>query len=93
MTYRFKARAAGAEIDPDGYFTEAGLAEREDGSGFIVITAHRSPALDSAAAASTSWHCFNRLIGQLYHCLKQGRKYDELLAFGAPPTEGVVSAA
>ncbi|MEV0184550.1 hypothetical protein AB0I54_35490 [Streptomyces sp. NPDC050625] len=37
MTYRFTARAAGAEIDPDGYFTEAGLAEREDGSGFILL--------------------------------------------------------
>jgi hypothetical protein len=27
------------------------------------------------------------MIGQLYHCLKQGTTYDESLAFGAPPTE------
>lgn len=37
MTYRFTARAARTEIDPDGYFTEAALAEGEDGSGFILM--------------------------------------------------------
>ncbi|APE26678.1 Imm10 family immunity protein [Streptomyces venezuelae] len=37
MTYRFTARAATTEIDPDGYFTEAALAEGEDGSGFILM--------------------------------------------------------
>ncbi|MEU4353619.1 Imm10 family immunity protein [Streptomyces virginiae] len=37
MTYRFTARAARTEIDPDGYFTEAALAEDEDGSGFILM--------------------------------------------------------
>ncbi|MFF4573689.1 hypothetical protein [Streptomyces sp. NPDC001410] len=37
MTYRFVARAAGAEIDPDGDFVEAGVAEGEDGSGFVML--------------------------------------------------------
>src|SRR5436190_15634232 len=37
MTYRFVARAAGAEIDPDGDFIEAGVAEGEDGSGFVML--------------------------------------------------------
>lgn len=37
MTYRFTARAATTEIDPDGYFTEPALAEGEDGSGFILM--------------------------------------------------------
>ncbi|MFF8905412.1 hypothetical protein [Streptomyces olivaceoviridis] len=37
MTFRFVARAAGAEMDPDGDFMEAGLAEGEDGSGFVML--------------------------------------------------------
>lgn len=37
MTYRFIARAAGAEIDPDGYYIEAGISEGEDGSGFVML--------------------------------------------------------
>lgn len=37
MTYRFTALAAGAEIDPDGDFTEAGISEGADGSGFILL--------------------------------------------------------
>ncbi|MDD9377323.1 Imm10 family immunity protein [Streptomyces sp. ZAF1911] len=37
MTYRFTALAAGAEVDPDGYFTEAGISEGADGSGFILL--------------------------------------------------------
>ncbi|MER7599868.1 hypothetical protein ABT398_38785, partial [Streptomyces hydrogenans] len=38
-------------------------------------------ALDAAAAALTSWHCFNRMIGQLYHCLQHGQHFDETVAF------------
>lgn len=44
------------------------------------------------------WHAaaqrnlFNRMIGQLYHCLQQSHRYDEALAFPAPPDE-VGSAA
>ncbi|MFJ1961862.1 transposase [Streptomyces massasporeus] len=44
------------------------------------------------------WHAaaqrnlFNRMVGQLYHCLQQSQHYDEALAFPAPPDE-VVSAA
>ena len=38
MTYRFVARAAGAEIDLDrDRFIEAGIAEEEDGDGFIML--------------------------------------------------------
>ncbi|GAA3773301.1 hypothetical protein GCM10022206_09900 [Streptomyces chiangmaiensis] len=56
-------------------------------------TTHPKNALDDVGPALTSWHCFNRMIGQLYHCLKQGRTYDESLAFGAPPAEAIVSVA
>ncbi|MFJ6686821.1 IS110 family RNA-guided transposase [Streptomyces werraensis] len=45
------------------------------------------------------WHTaaqrnlFNRMIGQLYHCLQQGQRYDEALAFPAPPDEVAAAAA
>ncbi len=45
------------------------------------------------------WHAaaqrnlFNRMIGQLYHCLQQDQRYDEALAFPAPPDEVVTAAA
>ncbi|MET8538524.1 hypothetical protein ABZV67_44355, partial [Streptomyces sp. NPDC005065] len=38
-------------------------------------------ALDSATAALTSWHCFNRMLGQLYHCLQDHELFDEDTAF------------
>jgi hypothetical protein len=37
MTYRFTARVAGADVDPEGGLTEAGLAEELDGSGFSLL--------------------------------------------------------
>jgi hypothetical protein len=43
--------------------------------------------------AAAQRHLFNRMIGQLYHCLKQGTAYDESLAFGSPLPEAVVDAA
>ncbi|MEW2438863.1 IS110 family transposase [Streptomyces caniferus] len=45
------------------------------------------------------WHAaaqrnlFNRMIGQLYHCLQQGWRYDEALAFPASPDEVGTAAA
>ncbi|MFC9915121.1 IS110 family transposase [Streptomyces sp. NPDC059862] len=45
------------------------------------------------------WHAaalrnlFNRLIGQLYHCLQHGHLYDETLAFPPPPEQLEVTAA
>ncbi|MEU6864242.1 hypothetical protein ABZ924_13350 [Streptomyces sp. NPDC046876] len=36
---------------------------------------------------------FNRMIGQLYHCLQQDRRYDEALAFPAPPEQVGAAAA
>nr|BFD88438.1 IS110 family transposase [Streptomyces sp. Xyl84] len=45
------------------------------------------------------WHAaaqrnlFNRMLGQLYHCLQQSQQYDEALAFPAPPDEVVTAAA
>jgi hypothetical protein len=37
-------------------------------------------------------HLFNRLIGQLYHCLNTGQNYDPIKAFGPPRTTAIASA-
>ncbi|MFG2758044.1 IS110 family transposase [Streptomyces wuyuanensis] len=45
------------------------------------------------------WHAaaqrnlFNRMIGQLYHCLQQGERFDEELAFPSPPDKVGTAAA
>jgi len=44
----------------------------------------RRAAGDRHAAATR--HLFNRMLGQLYHCLQVGQRYDEIAAFGAPIT-------
>ncbi|WP_374222911.1 hypothetical protein [Streptomyces sp. MBT65] len=52
-------------------------------------TIHLRTGLDVEAALLTSWHCFNRMIGQLYHCLQHRQLFDEHTAF---PTELVAAA-
>lgn len=64
---------------------------------------HPAPKLTTGTAATaetgtplpsaTSSTEFNRMIGQLYHCLQQGHRYDEALAFPAPPDEVGAAAA
>ncbi|MEU7037193.1 IS110 family transposase [Streptomyces sp. NPDC046237] len=49
--------------------------------------------------AHGDWHAaaqrnlFNRMIGQLYHCLQHGRRYDEAMAFPVPPEQVSMAAA
>ncbi|MFJ2627673.1 hypothetical protein ACIO6T_30805 [Streptomyces sp. NPDC087532] len=58
MTYRFTARAARTEIAPDGYFTEAALAEGEDGSGFtLMFMAGEEDSDGQEVALGTDTHC------------------------------------
>ncbi|WP_436736589.1 hypothetical protein [Streptomyces sp. BBFR102] len=58
MTYRFTARAATTETDPDGYFTEAALGEGEDGSGFVLMfMAGEEGPDDQEAALGCDTHC------------------------------------
>ena len=35
--------------------------------------------------AAATRHLFNKLLGQLYHCLQQGQTFDEAKAFPAAP--------
>ncbi|MFG1761686.1 IS110 family RNA-guided transposase, partial [Micromonospora echinofusca] len=38
-------------------------------------------------------HLFNRMLGQLHHCLQTGQTYDPVKAFGRPPTAHANNAA
>ncbi len=73
MTYRFTARAARTEIDPDGYFTEAALAEREDGSGFILMfMAGEEDPDDQEVALGMDTHCLVTAgQGTAYGCVRE----------------------
>lgn len=42
--------------------------------------------------ASALRNLFNRMIGQLYHCLQNSRHYDEALVF-SPPSEATETVA
>ena len=38
-------------------------------------------------------HLYNRMLGQLYHCLQTGQTYDPIKAYGPPPTHPARTAA
>lgn len=58
MTYRFTTRVARTEIDPDGYFAEAALAEGEDGSGFnFMFMAGEEEPDDQEVTLGVDTHC------------------------------------
>ena len=73
MTYRFTARAARTEIDPDGYFIEAALAEGEDGSGFILMfMAGVEEPDDQDVALGMDTHCLVTAgQGTAYGCVRE----------------------
>lgn len=73
MTYRFTARAVSTEIDPDGYFTEAALAEGEDGSGFILMfMAGEEEPDDQEVALGMDTHCLVTAgQGTAYGCVRE----------------------
>ncbi|MFB7619684.1 Imm10 family immunity protein [Kitasatospora sp. NPDC056181] len=73
MTFRFTARAASAEIDPEGYFTEAGLAEGEDGSGFILMfMAGEAEPDEQDVALGMDTHCVVTAgQGTAYGCVRE----------------------
>ncbi|MFI8944836.1 hypothetical protein [Streptomyces syringium] len=73
MTYRFTARAASTDIDPDGYFTEAGLAEGEDGSGFILMfMAGEEEPDEQEVALGMDTHCLVTVDqGTAYGCVRE----------------------
>ncbi|MFH8616339.1 hypothetical protein ACH4E8_14855 [Streptomyces sp. NPDC017979] len=81
MTFRFTARAACVEIDPEGCFTEAGLAESEDGSGFILMfMAGEAEPDDQEVALGMDTHCLVTAgQGTAYGCVREAVLEDNVL--------------
>ncbi|MCW5251737.1 Imm10 family immunity protein [Streptomyces sp. SHP 1-2] len=73
MTYRFTTRVATTEINSDGYFTEAALAEGEDRSGFILMfMAGEEDPDDQEVALSMDTHCLVAARqGTAYGCVRE----------------------
>ncbi|MFJ3283090.1 hypothetical protein [Streptomyces halstedii] len=73
MTHQFTARVATTEIDPDGYFTEAALAEEADGSGFILMfMAGENDPDDQEVALGMDTHCLVTAgQGTAYGCVRE----------------------
>ncbi|MEU2233499.1 Imm10 family immunity protein [Streptomyces vietnamensis] len=73
MTFRFTARVASTEIDPEGYFTEAGLAEDKDGSGFILMfMAGEAEPDEQEVALGMDTHCLVTAgQGTAYGCVRE----------------------
>ncbi|WP_432128369.1 Imm10 family immunity protein [Streptomyces sp. bgisy082] len=87
MTYRFTARAARTEIDPDGYFTEAALAEGADGSGFIIMfMAGEEEPDDQEVALGMDTHCLVTAgQGTAYGCVREAALTDNVLRISLDP--------
>ncbi|MFE7479729.1 Imm10 family immunity protein [Streptomyces sp. NPDC057552] len=75
MTYRFTAREAGAEEDPNGYFVEAFLAEGgdEDGGGFVLMfMAGEEEPDEQDVALGLDTHCLvTPDQGTAYGCVRE----------------------
>ncbi|GAA1227237.1 MULTISPECIES: Imm10 family immunity protein [Streptomyces] len=87
MTYRFTARVARTEIDPDGYFTEAALAEGEDGSGFILMfMAGEEDPDDQEVALGMDTHCLVTAgQGTAYGCVREADLSGNVLRISLNP--------
>ncbi|QGV77617.1 Imm10 family immunity protein [Streptomyces ficellus] len=87
MTYRFTARVATTEIDPDGYFTEAALAEGEDGSGFnLMFMAGEEEPDDQEVALGMDTHCLvTPGQGTAYGCVREAAMEGDVLRVSLDP--------
>ncbi|MFC7814023.1 hypothetical protein ACFUTR_05100 [Streptomyces sp. NPDC057367] len=87
MTYRFTARVATTEIDPDGCFTEAALAEGADGSGFtLMFMAGEDDPDDQEVAAGMDTHCLVTAgQGTAYGCAREAVLTDNVLRVSLDP--------
>ncbi|KMS89906.1 MULTISPECIES: Imm10 family immunity protein [Streptomyces] len=87
MTYRFTARVATTEIDPDGYFTEAALAEEADGSGFILMfMAGEDDPDEQEVAMGMDTHCLVTAgQGTAYGCVREAVLTGKVLRVSLDP--------
>ena len=80
---------AGRPGGPSGGSWNAGPAAAS--STRICYRRRRDNHADWHAAAQRN--LFNRMIGQLYHCLHHGERFGELAEFPAPPATTETAAA
>ncbi|WP_055480610.1 Imm10 family immunity protein [Sphaerimonospora mesophila] len=73
MTYRFTARAVGGEEDFDEDYRQAGVAEFEDGSGFILLfMSGIEEAEEQDADLAMDTHCLVTADqGTAYGCVRE----------------------
>lgn len=88
MSYRFVARAVGVEIDPDGYFIEAGVAEGPDGSGFVLLFMCDGAEPDEQdVSLGLDTHCVVTADqGTAYGCVREAVLTDDVLRVSLDPS-------
>lgn len=84
MTYRFVAREAGAEIDPDGDFIEAGISDRD---GFVMLFQCGGEEPDEQdVALGMDTHCLVTAgQGTAYGCVRAVELTDEVFRVSLDP--------
>ncbi|MGW7066945.1 Imm10 family immunity protein [Streptomyces sp. NPDC054855] len=84
MTYRFVAREAGAEIDPDGYFIEAGISDRD---GFVMLFQCGGEEPDEQdVSLGMDTHCLVTADqGTAYGCVRAVELTDDVLRVSLDP--------
>ncbi|MFD7440937.1 Imm10 family immunity protein [Streptomyces sp. NPDC059909] len=84
MTYRFTARAAGVEVDTANDVMTAGVAEDEDGSGFILLFMSTPTRQNVSLGLDT--HCLvTQDQGTAYGCVREVSLTGGVLAVSLDP--------
>jgi hypothetical protein len=87
MTYRFTARVVAAEIDPDNDVMQAGVAEDEDGDGFVLLFMSNigEPSRQNVSLGLDT-HCLvTQDQGTAYGCVRAVALSDGLLTVSLDP--------
>ncbi|WP_405932462.1 Imm10 family immunity protein [Streptomyces sp. NBC_00827] len=87
MTYRFTARAVAAEFDPDSDVMQAGVAEDEDGEGFILLFMSNigTPSPQNVSLGLDT-HCLvTQDHGTAYGCVREVTLSGRLLTVSLDP--------
>ncbi|MBZ9641370.1 Imm10 family immunity protein [Streptomyces sp. PSKA30] len=87
MTYRFTVRAVAAEVDPDSDVMQAGVAEDEDGEGFILLFMSNIgvPSAQNVSLGLDT-HCLvTQDQGTAYGCVREVTLSERLLTVSLDP--------
>ncbi|MFM9444895.1 Imm10 family immunity protein [Streptomyces acidiscabies] len=87
MTYRFVARAVGAETDLDDDCIVAGVAEEEDGTGFMMLFQRRADEPDEQdVSLGFDTHCLVTADqGTAYGCVRSVELTGDVLRVSLNP--------